>query len=203
MTTAMLISMASFSLAASISPGPVNIVAMSAGMRHGFVRSMWFVTGATIAFVVLLVIVGLGLSAAVSWLPNLLAVVRWAGVLFLIYMAVGLATDGGAMSPGRTATAPSAMDGALLQWLNPKAWLASIAGMGVFSAGADVDRLLSLRGITLKTMHVRPGESISFKPDLLDHHDQTSSKVRLTQLWTPIDVLMRQQLSEDFLTPRP
>lgn len=142
MTTALLFSMAAFSLVASISPGPVNIVAMSAGMRHGFVRSMWFVTGATIGFVVLLVFVGFGLSAAIRWLPNLLAVVRWAGVLFLIYMAVGLATDGGAMSPGRAATAPSAVDGALLQWLNPKAWLASIAGMGVFSAGADVDRLL-------------------------------------------------------------
>lgn len=147
MTTALLFSMAAFSLAASISPGPVNIVAMSAGMRHGFVRSVWFVTGATIGFVVLLVFVGLGLSAAISWLPILLAVVRWAGVLFLIYMAVGLATDGGAMSPGRTATAPSAMDGALLQWLNPKAWLASIAGMGVFSAGTDVDRLLTFATI--------------------------------------------------------
>ncbi|WP_418889617.1 LysE family translocator [Rhizobium laguerreae] len=102
MTPALLFSIAAFSLAASISPGPVNIVAMSAGMRHGFVRSMWFVTGATIGFVVLLVFVGFGLSAAISCLPNLLAVVRWAGVLFLIYMAVGLATDGGAMSPGRT-----------------------------------------------------------------------------------------------------
>jgi threonine/homoserine/homoserine lactone efflux protein len=142
MTTAMLISMAAFSLAASISPGPVNIVAMSAGMRHGFVRSMWFVTGATIGFIVLLVFVGLGLSATISWFPNLRAVLRWGGVLFLVYMAVGLATDGGAMSSGRTGNAPSALDGALLQWLNPKAWLASIAGMGVFSAGANVDRLL-------------------------------------------------------------
>jgi threonine/homoserine/homoserine lactone efflux protein len=142
MTVTLLFSMATFSLAASISPGPVNIVAMSAGMRHGFARSMWFVTGATIGFVVLLIFVGLGLSAAVSLLPNLLTVVRSAGVLFLVYMAVGLARDGGAVSSGRSGNAPSAVDGALLQWLNPKAWLASIAGMGVFAAGADVDRLL-------------------------------------------------------------
>jgi threonine/homoserine/homoserine lactone efflux protein len=103
---------------------------------------MWFVTGATIGFIVLLFFVGLGLTAAIGWQPNLLAVVRWGGVLFLVYMAAGLATDGGTLSSGRTANAPSAVDGALLQWLNPKAWLASIAGVGVFSAGADVDRLL-------------------------------------------------------------
>ncbi len=142
MTTALLISMAAFALVASISPGPVNIVAMSAGMRHGFVRSMRFGTGATIGFTVLLVLVGLGVSAAVSWLPNILAAIRWAGVLFLVYMAIGLAADRGAISAGRTANAPSALEGALLQWLNPKAWLASIAGTGVFAAGADLQRLL-------------------------------------------------------------
>ncbi|RYE61560.1 MAG: LysE family translocator [Oxalobacteraceae bacterium] len=141
MTTALLISMAAFSLAASISPGPVNIVAMSAGMRHGVGQSMWFVAGATVGFTVLLVLVGLGLRAAINWLPGLLVVVRWAGVLFLGYMAVALATACGEMSLGRTAAAPSAMDGALLQWLNPKAWLASIAGTSAFAAGADLHRL--------------------------------------------------------------
>jgi threonine/homoserine/homoserine lactone efflux protein len=157
MTTALLISMATFSLAVSISPGPVNLVAMSAGMRHGLGHAMLFVTGATIGFIGPLVFVGLGLSVAVAWLPDLLAVVRWAGVLFLIYMAIALATDGGGMSLGRTATAPSAVDGALLQWLNPKAWLASIAGMGVFAAAADLHRLLTFATVYFVVCYISIG----------------------------------------------
>jgi threonine/homoserine/homoserine lactone efflux protein len=147
MTTALLLSMAAFSLAASISPGPVNIVAMSIGMRHGLGRSMRYVTGATVGFTILLLVIGLGLSAAVDWLPNLPAVVRGAGVLFLVYMAIALAADGGVLSANKIAKAPSAIDGALLQWLNPKAWLASVAGMGAFAAGADIDRLLTFAAV--------------------------------------------------------
>ena len=35
-----LISMAAFALAASISPGPVNVVALSSGMQFGLVPSL-------------------------------------------------------------------------------------------------------------------------------------------------------------------
>jgi threonine/homoserine/homoserine lactone efflux protein len=154
MTTALLLSMATFSLAASISPGPVNILAMSIGMRHGLGRSMRFATGATIGFTVLLILMGLGLSAAVNCLPHLLAGIRWAGVLFLIYMAIALAADGGRLSATTMAAAPSAIDGALLQWLNPKAWLASTAGMGVFAAGADLDRLMTFAAVYFVVCYV-------------------------------------------------
>ncbi|WP_426127748.1 LysE family translocator [Pararhizobium sp. PWRC1-1] len=153
MTTALLLSMATFSLAASISPGPVNIVAMSTGMRHGLGRSMRF-TGASVGFAVLLILIGLGLSAAVNWLPNLLASIRWAGVLFLAYMAIALAADGGGLSANTRPAAPSAIDGALLQWLNPKPWLASTAGMGVFAAGTDLPRLLIFAAIYFVVCYV-------------------------------------------------
>ncbi|WP_018238467.1 hypothetical protein [Ensifer sp. BR816] len=36
MSLALYLSMSSFALAASISPGPVNIVALTTGLRHGF-----------------------------------------------------------------------------------------------------------------------------------------------------------------------
>lgn len=147
MTNALLLSMVSFSLAASISPGPVNIVAISTSMRHGLGRSMRFVTGASVGFTVLLILIGLALSAAVNWLPNLLAGIRWAGVMFLAYMAIKLAADGGGLSVSTMSVAPSAIDGALLQCLNPKAWLASIAGMGVFAAGSDLRQLLAFAAI--------------------------------------------------------
>ena len=54
------ISMAAFALAASITPGPVNIVGLSSGARYGFWPSMRHVMGATLGFILLLVLAGFG-----------------------------------------------------------------------------------------------------------------------------------------------
>ncbi|PRX34342.1 threonine/homoserine/homoserine lactone efflux protein [Paraburkholderia sp. BL18I3N2] len=132
-----LLSMAAFALASSISPGPVNIVALSAGAQHGLAASMRHVTGATIGFTVLLLLIGLGLHELLAHFPNLITVVKLAGVAFLFYMACKLATDDGQLGANKPARGPSFAYGAAMQWLNPKAWLASLAGMGAYAADGD------------------------------------------------------------------
>ncbi|ACD14486.1 LysE family translocator [Paraburkholderia phytofirmans] len=132
-----LLSMAAFALASSISPGPVNIVALSAGAQHGLAASMRHVTGATIGFTVLLLLIGLGLHELLAHFPNLITFVKWAGVAFLFYMAYKLATDDGQLGADKPARGPSFAYGAAMQWLNPKAWLASLAGMGAYAADGD------------------------------------------------------------------
>ncbi|MCC8393381.1 LysE family translocator [Paraburkholderia sp. MMS20-SJTR3] len=132
-----LLSMAAFALACSISPGPVNVVALSAGAQHGFVASLRHVTGATVGFTLLLLLIGLGLHQLLAHFPNLIDVVKWAGVGFLLYMAVKLAIDNGRLGADKPARGPSFAHGAAMQWLNPKAWLASLAGMGAYAANGD------------------------------------------------------------------
>jgi threonine/homoserine/homoserine lactone efflux protein len=61
-----------------------------------------------------------------------------AGVVFLLYLAYQLASDDGRLSTAQGHKVPSALGGALMQWLNPKAWLACLAGMGAFVADGDV-----------------------------------------------------------------
>lgn len=126
------LSMAAFALAASISPGPVNIVALGAGARHGLRPAMRHVTGATLGFILLQVLIGLGLHEVLRHWPGLAVALHWAGVLFLLYMAWKLARDDGALGEGRDTHAPSLLRGAAMQWLNPKAWLACVAGIGAF-----------------------------------------------------------------------
>lgn len=126
------LSMAAFALAASISPGPVNIVALGAGARHGLRPAMRHVTGATLGFILLLVLIGLGLHEVLRHWPGLAVALHWAGMLFLLYMAWKLARDDGALGEGRDTHAPSLLRGAAMQWLNPKAWLACVAGIGAF-----------------------------------------------------------------------
>ena len=74
--------MAAFALAASISPGPVNLVALSAGARYGLRASLRHVTGATLGFTLLLLAVGLGLQQLLQQLPPLKMLLHWSGVAF-------------------------------------------------------------------------------------------------------------------------
>ncbi|MBS7662697.1 LysE family translocator [Pseudomonas lalucatii] len=131
------LSMAAFALAASISPGPVNLVALSCGARYGLRASLRHVTGATLGFTLLLLAMGLGLQQLMSQWPALGALIRWSGVAFLLYMAYGLARDEGRLDGGKAQRPPSLFTGALMQWLNPKAWLAALAGMGAYAAGGE------------------------------------------------------------------
>ena len=57
----LIMSMAAFALATSITPGPVNVVALGSGARFGFAASQKHVAGAALGFTLLLVLIGLGL----------------------------------------------------------------------------------------------------------------------------------------------
>lgn len=132
-----LISMAAFALAASITPGPVNIVALSSGMQFGLRASLRHVLGATVGFVVVLLFTGFGLHEVLKQWPMLTDLIRWAGMAFLLYLAFKLASDSGKINMSGTALRPSFLNGAFIQWLNPKAWLAAVAGMGAFAASGE------------------------------------------------------------------
>ncbi|MGY8819125.1 MAG: LysE family translocator [Pseudomonadales bacterium] len=133
----LLLSMAAFALASSISPGPVNIVALSAGAQFGLRPAMRHVSGATIGFTLLLLLIGLGLNELLDHWPWLTESIKLAGVAFLLYMAFRLAVDNGRLNADKPAMRPTMLYGAAMQWLNPKAWLASVAGMGLFAAAGD------------------------------------------------------------------
>ncbi|WP_374566530.1 LysE family translocator [Ideonella sp.] len=136
------LSMAAFALVASATPGPVNLVALSSGARHGWRSSLPYVAGATVGFTALLVLVGLGLQQAARALPMLMQGMRWAGVLFLLYMAFRLLLDSGEIGQSKKPDRrPSMWAGAAMQWLNPKAWLASVSGIAVYAADGDMARV--------------------------------------------------------------
>ncbi|MDH2247634.1 LysE family translocator [Pseudomonas sp. GD03855] len=141
------LSMAAFALASSITPGPVNLVALNCGARFGFRASVRHIAGATIGFTLLLLLIGLGLYELLERAPMLMRGIQWGGVAFLLYMAWRLAADDGRLEPTAAPSGPSLFDGALMQWLNPKAWLASVAGMGLFAANGDVLRVWLFAGL--------------------------------------------------------
>lgn len=141
MSVSILLSMSAFALAASISPGPVNLVGLSSGSRYPLLRGLIFVSGATLGFLVLFVTVGLGLNRLFELWPGLYEILRWAGVGFLLYLSFLLASSDGDLSADQS-KAPGFWTGAIMQWLNPKAWLASAAGISTFAPDGELSLLL-------------------------------------------------------------
>ncbi|MFO1251164.1 MAG: LysE family transporter [Inhella sp.] len=138
--------MAGFALAASISPGPVNLLTLRAGALHGWPAGLRVAWGATLGFTALLLLAGLGLQSAWARWPLLNEALHWAGLAFLLWMAWQLARDAGELGPARGERA-GAWLAAAAQWLNPKAWLAALAGMGLFAGGGELDRVLQFTAI--------------------------------------------------------
>lgn len=121
-----------FSLTMSISPGPVNMVIISSGANHGFRRTLPFVSGATIGFTLLLIIMGFGLYAAIDKHPLFFKYLNVAGSAFIIYVGYKIASSQPELSLTKSET-PGFIQGFLLQWLNPKAWIACASGVVLFS----------------------------------------------------------------------
>ena len=128
----LLIAMISFSLAMSISPGPVNMVIVSSGASYGVRRTFSFVSGATIGFILLLLFIGFGFYKIINLYPFFLKYLAIVGSLFIIYMGYLIATSTPELNIEKQQQ-PTFIQGFLLQWLNPKAWIASVAGVSLFS----------------------------------------------------------------------
>lgn len=125
------LSMLSFSLVMSISPGPVNILIISSGATNGFKKTFSFISGATIGFTLLLALVSLGMDKLIN--ESFLKVIEYFGLLFIIYMGYKIASSNNKLDLTKSNKKLKFYEGFLLQWLNPKAWLASISGVSMFS----------------------------------------------------------------------
>lgn len=127
-----IIAMCLFSLSMSISPGPVNMITLSTGINHGFRRAMPFVSGATIGFTLLLLLIGLGMGRVLSANNLFQTTLTVGGTIFISYIGLKIAVSEPDMNIDSN-DVPKFYQGFLLQWLNPKAWSACLAGVSAFN----------------------------------------------------------------------
>ncbi|MCJ8319199.1 MAG: LysE family translocator [Colwellia sp.] len=127
------IAMFSFSLVMSITPGPVNMVILSSGVNYGVRKTFSFVSGGTIGFTFLLLFIGLGFTEIIDLYPYFLKYLAVFGSLFIVYLGYLIATSRSKLAI-KDLKQPTFLQGFLLQWLNPKAWIACMAGVSLFSS---------------------------------------------------------------------
>lgn len=127
-----LLAMFAFSLVMSITPGPVNMVILSSGVNYGIKRTIPYVSGATIGFTFLLLCVGLGLYQFIHVYPNFLTYLAIGGSIYIAYMGYKIAISKPEMDIKKQRI-PKFYEGFILQLINPKAWIACVSGVSIFS----------------------------------------------------------------------
>jgi homoserine/homoserine lactone efflux protein len=75
-------------IAIAVSPGAGAIQSMATGLTHGVRRGYWSIFGLEVGLMLQLALVAIGLGAAVANSILAFNVIKWAGVAYLVYLAV-------------------------------------------------------------------------------------------------------------------
>lgn len=138
-----------FAFGASITPGPTNILVLSNSARYGFKASVPIILGACAGAAGLVLVVGSGVGQSLTQAPKLQAVMQWAGVAWLSYLAWQIyRAPAEAIDPQSTQKRLGLIGAASLQVINPKTWMMALAVVSVF-AGNGADRQHQVLSLSL------------------------------------------------------
>jgi threonine/homoserine/homoserine lactone efflux protein len=118
-----------FVFVGSFTPGPNNAMLLASGVNYGFVRTMPHILGVVIGYAVMFAALALGLGGLFVANPKLFEALRFAGAIYLLWLAWRIATAARpqASSPDVPGSQPlTFFQAALFQWVNPKG-----VGMGL------------------------------------------------------------------------
>lgn len=131
-----LLALAVFTFSTSITPGPNNVMLMTSGVNYGLRRSLPHVVGVVGGFVLMVAIGALGFAGIFAAVPQLKTGITAAGVVYLLHLALRIATAPVTLSASgkpRASRAPlTVLEAALFQWVNPKGWVMLIGVVSVY-----------------------------------------------------------------------
>src|SRR3978361_620353 len=138
MSHSLLIAFVIFATVMFFTPGPNNIMLLSSGLTHGFRPTIPHIFGITLGFAFMVGAVGVGLGTVFIAYPVLQTILKYAGVAYLVYLAVAIAMSGKAPSGQDNQRGPMTFWGAaMFQWVNAKGWVMVIGTITAYAAIAS------------------------------------------------------------------
>jgi homoserine/homoserine lactone efflux protein len=125
-------------IAIAFSPGAGAVQSMASGLRHGLRRAYWSIAGQELGLLAQLSLVAAGLGAIVAGSVLAFTVIKFAGVFYLLYLAVrqwreaGRDLDAKMRAPQAPPGLPLLARGFLVNATNPKALVFYLAVLPQF-----------------------------------------------------------------------
>jgi threonine/homoserine/homoserine lactone efflux protein len=120
-----------FAFVGTVSPGPNNTLLWASGMRFGFRRTLPHVLGTAIGMGALVVGVAAGIGAILDAVPAAETALKAVGSAYLLYVAYHVLRSG-QVGESDISHPLTFWRGLGFQWVNPKAWVFTIAAVGAF-----------------------------------------------------------------------
>ena len=113
-------------LALNLTPGADMMFCLGQGLRHGPRAAMAANMGIGVGAFTQAIAAGLGLGAMVAAVPWMFDVIRWIGVIYLLWLAIG-ALKLAPVSPQAKGSPNAFLDGLIVNLTNPKVILFTLA----------------------------------------------------------------------------
>ncbi|MGO1248112.1 MAG: LysE family translocator [Oceanisphaera sp.] len=136
MDFALLASVAAFAFASCGTPGPNNMLLTSSATRFGYRPTLKLLLGIMFGLQLLMLLTALGLGQLFLFWPALQWGLKLAGSGYLLWLAYKIGSAD-AQSMRATTHSMSWYQGALFQFLNPKAWLMAVSAISSFTLAGE------------------------------------------------------------------
>ena len=136
-----LFALIAFAFVGSVTPGPNNLMLLASGANFGVRRTLPHFLGIVLGWMLMVVLVGVGLLQLFETLPIAYAALRVFSVGYLIYLAWKIATSGSPLARGQRHPM-TALQAALFQWVNPKAWAMALSAVSVYAPSQSLAAVL-------------------------------------------------------------
>jgi len=123
-------------------PGPANLLLMSAGAQRGFQRTLPFLSGLVMGKLALNVAMALGFMTMLLNSPRLLTTLAWISAGYMAYLALRQWTP--PPDSARTSNAMGFLQGLVVHPLSPKTWMMTTLAFSQFAPGfpTEIERLV-------------------------------------------------------------
>lgn len=142
MSLDVLLALAVFAFATSVTPGPNNLMLMASGANFGFRQSIAHMLGIGIGFTVMIFAVGVGLIQLFDTYPLSHTILKAVSVVYMLYLAWKTATAAGIKDGDAAGRPMTFLQAAAFQWVNPKAWAMALTAIAAYAPDRTLSAIL-------------------------------------------------------------
>ncbi len=118
----------------AVTPGPNNMLLTASGARFGYKRTLILIVGMLLGMLSQLILCAVGLVFLFEEFPLLHTVLKIIGTMYIFYLAIRITFFSLSKKESSSSDKPlSLMQGMVLQYINPKAYIMAVTTISVYS----------------------------------------------------------------------
>jgi len=134
----LLLPLSLFTLLATATPGPNNLLLTLSGSQYGMRRTLPFIFGIRLGITGLFIVMGLGVGAVIFASPSIYLTLKLVGASYLVYLTLKVGFTKSHIESSMEVNLIGLKKGVFLQFVNPKAMMMVLSCITTFSLPGEL-----------------------------------------------------------------